>query len=49
MESNGMKGWIHVSQHTADEIVAKGKSRWVMPHEKKIFGKGKGGTANLVG
>jgi class 3 adenylate cyclase len=42
MESNGIKGRIHVSQQTADELIAKGKSSWVTTREEKIVAKGKG-------
>jgi class 3 adenylate cyclase len=42
MESNGMPHCIHVSQETADELIAKGKSGWVTPREDKIVAKGKG-------
>jgi class 3 adenylate cyclase len=42
MEGNGMKGRIRVSQQTADELIAKGKSSWVTAREEKIVAKGKG-------
>jgi class 3 adenylate cyclase len=42
MESNGMSGRIHVSQETAEELCAKGKSTWVTSREDKIVAKGKG-------
>lgn len=42
MESNGLPGRIHISQETADELIAKGKSSWVTPREDKIVAKGKG-------
>jgi class 3 adenylate cyclase len=42
MESNGIKGRIHVSQSTADEIVTAGKLAWIVPREAKISAKGKG-------
>jgi class 3 adenylate cyclase len=42
MESNGMPGRIHVSQETARELMAKGKSAWILPREDKIVAKGKG-------
>jgi class 3 adenylate cyclase len=42
MESNGMPHRMHVSQETADELMAKGKSGWVTPREDKIVAKGKG-------
>ncbi|CAB9528578.1 Receptor-type guanylate cyclase gcy [Seminavis robusta] len=42
MESNGVKGRIHVSQATADAITAAGKGRWLTAREDKIVAKGKG-------
>ncbi|CAB9526088.1 Receptor-type guanylate cyclase gcy [Seminavis robusta] len=42
MESNGVPGRIHVSQSTADLLVAQGKSEWLTPREDKIVAKGKG-------
>jgi class 3 adenylate cyclase len=42
MESNGMKGRLHVSQTTADELTKAGKSHWLIPREDKIVAKGKG-------
>jgi class 3 adenylate cyclase len=42
MESNGVRGRIHVSQATADEVTAKGKGQWVTAREDKITAKGKG-------
>lgn len=42
MESNGVKGCIHVSQTTADELSAKGKGAWLTPREEKLSVKGKG-------
>jgi class 3 adenylate cyclase len=42
MESNGAPGQIHVSQQTADELIAKGKSNWVSTRADKIIAKGKG-------
>lgn len=42
MESNGMKDRIHVSQSTADELIALGKKRWVHARAGKITPKGKG-------
>jgi class 3 adenylate cyclase len=42
METNGSPGLIHVSQQTADELIAKGKSSWVTPRADKITAKGKG-------
>jgi class 3 adenylate cyclase len=34
-------GRIHVSQATANALIAKGKSRWLIPREDKIVAKGK--------
>jgi len=42
MESNGARGRIHISQETADLLVAAGKSKWVTPREGTIQAKGKG-------
>jgi class 3 adenylate cyclase len=42
MESNGVKGKIHVSQATADELIKSGKEAWITPCEEKIHAKGKG-------
>lgn len=42
MESNGVKGRIHVSQATADKLVEAGKGRWLTAREDKITAKGKG-------
>ena len=42
MESNGVKGRIHVSQATADALTAAGKASWLTPREDKIVAKGKG-------
>jgi class 3 adenylate cyclase len=42
MESNGVRGRIHVSQATADEVTAKGKGQWITAREDKIVAKGKG-------
>ena len=42
MESNGMPGRIHVSQATADELAASGKSAWLTKREDLIEAKGKG-------
>lgn len=42
MESNGESGRIHVSQETADLLIAAGKSSWLDPREDKIKAKGKG-------
>jgi len=42
MESNGVRGRIHVSQATADALTARGKGNWLTPREDKIVAKGKG-------
>lgn len=42
METNGVKGRIHVSQSTANELIAKGKGHWLTPRQQEILVKGKG-------
>ena len=42
MESTGIRGQIHCSQATADQLILKGKSDWLKPREEKINPKGKG-------
>lgn len=42
MESNSMPGLIHVSQETANELLAKGKSNWLTARDDLIVAKGKG-------
>jgi class 3 adenylate cyclase len=42
LETTGMKGRIHISQQTADLLVAAGRSRWVQKREEKVVAKGKG-------
>ena len=42
MESNGVRNRIQVSEATAEELRAFGKSDWLVPREDKIFAKGKG-------
>lgn len=42
MESNGVRGKIHVSQATADCLRALGKSHWITAREDRISAKGKG-------
>jgi hypothetical protein len=37
-----MSGRIHISQETADRLIAAGKSSWIIPRESKIIAKGKG-------
>jgi class 3 adenylate cyclase len=40
VETTGEKG-IHISQDTADLIIAAGKSRWVQKREDKVVAKGR--------
>uniref|UniRef100_A0A7S3DMI4 Guanylate cyclase domain-containing protein n=1 Tax=Entomoneis paludosa TaxID=265537 RepID=A0A7S3DMI4_9STRA len=42
MESTGMRDRIHISQETADLIIAASKSHWVVPREDVVVAKGKG-------
>ena len=42
IESNGVKGKIHVSEETAKELVAHGKQSWLTQREQPIHVKGKG-------
>jgi class 3 adenylate cyclase len=42
MESNGIKGRIHCSQATADQMIKVGKSHWLKPREGGVQVKGKG-------
>jgi Adenylate and Guanylate cyclase catalytic domain len=42
MESNGRKDRIHLSQETAELLIAAGKNSWVTAREDKIIAKGKG-------
>jgi class 3 adenylate cyclase len=42
MESNGIPNKIHVSQTTADLLVADGKSGWVTARDELVMAKGKG-------
>lgn len=42
MESNGVRGRIHVSQSTADELTSQGKGYWLIPREDVLQVKGKG-------
>ena len=42
MESNGVKGRIHCSQSTADELIMAGKKSWITAREGTITAKGKG-------
>lgn len=42
MESNGVKGKIHISGATKDELENAGKGHWIIARENKIVAKGKG-------
>jgi len=42
MESNGRRNHIHVTQKTADLLIAAGKGHWVQAREDAIEAKGKG-------
>lgn len=42
MESNGVPGRIHVSQATAEMLIAAGKEDWLVQREDTIVAKGKG-------
>jgi class 3 adenylate cyclase len=42
MESNGVGGKIHVSQTTADLLVAAGKTKWLIKRPELVAAKGKG-------
>ena len=42
MESNVVPGRLHVSQATADELMARGKKHLLTPREETIVAKGKG-------
>jgi class 3 adenylate cyclase len=42
MESNGVGGKIHVSQATADLLVAAGKTKWLVKRPELVAAKGKG-------
>lgn len=42
MESNGIKGKIHVSQSTADELIKSGHGHLLLARQEKISAKGKG-------
>jgi hypothetical protein len=42
MESTGERSRIHISQVTADIIIASGKSNWVMKRQDVVHAKGKG-------
>jgi hypothetical protein len=42
IESTGARSKIHISQETADLLVADGKSKWIKPRDKAVSAKGKG-------
>ncbi|KAL7555815.1 hypothetical protein ACA910_012397 [Epithemia clementina (nom. ined.)] len=42
VETTGMKGRIHVSQETADELKARGKGHLLIPRQDRILARGKG-------
>jgi 3'5'-cyclic nucleotide phosphodiesterase/Adenylate and Guanylate cyclase catalytic domain len=42
MESTGVANKIHISQDTANLLMAAGKEKWVIPRDEKISAKGKG-------
>jgi hypothetical protein len=42
MESNGKAGMIHVSQATAERLLASGKGKWLTKREDTIVAKGIG-------
>lgn len=42
IESNGERNKIHLSQETADQLIAGGKSHWVEERVDKVVAKGKG-------
>lgn len=42
MESTGVPGHIHVSQETAEELIARGKRHWVQKRHDSVSAKGLG-------
>jgi len=42
MESNGIKGRIHVSEATAEKLIEGGKKQWLTVRKDTIVAKGKG-------
>ncbi|KAG7374978.1 adenylate/guanylate cyclase [Nitzschia inconspicua] len=42
IESTGVANRIHISQTTANLLIAAGKEKWIIPREEKITAKGKG-------
>ena len=47
IESTGQPGKIHLSQKTADLLVARGKSHWLRSRADKVHAKGKGIVVRL--
>lgn len=41
MESNGIRGRIHASKATANELFTREKTKWLTPRKNKIIAKGK--------
>jgi class 3 adenylate cyclase len=42
LEGSGMKNRIHLSQETANLLIADGKEHWLTPRESRVDAKGKG-------
>jgi hypothetical protein len=42
LESSGVKNRIHVSQETANRLIAAGKEHWLTPRDSTVDAKGKG-------
>lgn len=42
METTGVKGKIHLSEATAEELIKAGKGHWISPREELVQAKGKG-------
>lgn len=42
MESTGVNNQIQISQETADQLIARGKSHWCEPRQETVEAKGKG-------
>ena len=42
IESTGNPNCVHLSQETAELLIAKGKSRWVKMRDGTVYAKGKG-------
>ena len=47
IEETGLKNKIHLSQTTAELLVAAGKSSWVKPRDKAVTAKGKGNLSTF--